>query len=420
MKVKYAILGAGISGLAFAGNLNSDDYVILEKESDAGGLCGTHKACGEYVWDFAGHFFHFKNDESRRYFEPVLEGSKCVRQVKNTKINFQNEMIDYPFQKNIHQLKKDDFIDCLYDLFFKEEKETYISFKDMLFGKFGKGICDRFLVPYNEKLYACDLDELDQNAMGRFFPYADLTEIIQNMKKGNNVSYNDHFLYPIDGAYTVIDYLLHQVKREKIHLNEEVLSIDPVSRRIVSAEDTYEYQYLVSTIPFPQLLGLTGERVPECLSWNKVLVFNIGFDRPSIDRSLHWIYYPDKDVNFYRVGFYNNILRQEKLSIYVEIGFGRNQEVDIQGQYAQTLSNLRKCGVIDEHKVVEYESLLIDPAYVHISTESMAYIGEKRKQLEKIGIYTTGRYGEWTYCSMEDCFLRARELSGRIDDGETK
>ena len=122
MKVKYAILGAGISGLAFAGNLNSNNFVVLEKESDAGGLCRTHKACGEYIWDFAGHFFHFKNEESRRYFEPVLQGSKCVRQIKNTKINFRNSMIDYPFQKNIHQLKKEDFIDCLYDLFLKKKK----------------------------------------------------------------------------------------------------------------------------------------------------------------------------------------------------------------------------------------------------------------------------------------------------------
>ena len=58
MKVKYAILGVGISGLAFAGNLNSNDYVVLEKESDAGGLCRTHKACG------GGHF---KNKERKTH-----------------------------------------------------------------------------------------------------------------------------------------------------------------------------------------------------------------------------------------------------------------------------------------------------------------------------------------------------------------
>lgn len=373
---------------------------------------------GGYIWDYAGHFFHFKNEQSLRYFAPVLEGSKCVRQVKNTKINFENCLIDYPFQKNIHQLKKEDFIDCLYDLFFKEEKTTYHSFKEMLLGKFGKGICERFLFPYNEKLYACDLNSLDPGAMGRFFPYANLQEIIRNMKRSTNTSYNDVFLYPVDGAHTVIDYLIRRMNRQKLHLNEKALSIDIAAKHIVSTRETYEYEYLVSSIPFPDLLRLTGEPLPPCLSWNRVLVFNIGFDRPSIDASLHWIYYPDRNVNFYRVGFYNNILYQEKLSVYVEIGFDRNEQIDIDLQYEQTLDNLRKCGLIDDHRVVAKESILIDPAYVHISSDSMQYVQEKRSQLSQNGIHVLGRYGQWTYCSMEDCFLEASGLAERLDGKE--
>ena len=65
--------------------------------------------------------------------------------------------------------EKEEFIDCLYDLFHKEEKEDYDSFLDMLYGKFGKSIVEKFLKPYNEKLYAVDLKTLDKDAMGRFF-----------------------------------------------------------------------------------------------------------------------------------------------------------------------------------------------------------------------------------------------------------
>lgn len=39
----------------------------------------------------------------------------------------------------------------------------------MLYGKFGKSIVEKFLKPYNEKLYAVDLTKLDVDAMGRFF-----------------------------------------------------------------------------------------------------------------------------------------------------------------------------------------------------------------------------------------------------------
>lgn len=38
----------------------------------------------------------------------------------------------------------------------------------MLYCKFGRSIAEKFLIPYNKKLYACDLDKLDKDAMGRF------------------------------------------------------------------------------------------------------------------------------------------------------------------------------------------------------------------------------------------------------------
>ena len=52
----------------------------------------------------------------------------------------------------------------------------------MLYARFGRGIAEKFLIPYNEKLYACDLATLDKDAMGRFFPHADLTDIVRNMR----------------------------------------------------------------------------------------------------------------------------------------------------------------------------------------------------------------------------------------------
>ena len=189
LNTKYLIIGAGISGLTFANYLNNSDYLIVEKEKKIGGYCKTN-IHGDYVWDYAGHFFHFKTDEMREMFIEYMNDQELISQNKNTKILFKNNLIDYPFQINIHQLEKQDFIDCLYDLFNKTEKEEYDNFLDMLYGKFGKSIVEKFLKPYNEKLYACDLNKLDKNAMGRFFPYADTKKIINNMKNLDNTSYN--------------------------------------------------------------------------------------------------------------------------------------------------------------------------------------------------------------------------------------
>ena len=51
--------------------------------------------------------------------EDIIYNEKCTKIVHNGKF------IDFPFQTNIHQLDKEEFIDCLYDLFNKEEKENY-------------------------------------------------------------------------------------------------------------------------------------------------------------------------------------------------------------------------------------------------------------------------------------------------------
>ena len=65
-ETKYLIIGAGISGLTFA-NYCSGDYLIIEKENEVGGYCRTIKK-GEYVWDYAGHFFHFNTEEFKKKF----------------------------------------------------------------------------------------------------------------------------------------------------------------------------------------------------------------------------------------------------------------------------------------------------------------------------------------------------------------
>lgn len=87
---------------------------------------------------------------------------------KNTKIKYKDRYVDYPFQKNIHQLPKEELLECLYDLF-TTNTDAYTTFQEMLYAKFGKSIADKFLIPYNTKLYACNLDSLDKDAMGRFF-----------------------------------------------------------------------------------------------------------------------------------------------------------------------------------------------------------------------------------------------------------
>jgi len=420
IRTKNLIIGAGISGLTFASG--SDDYLIAEKEREAGGYCRTIKK-GSFVWDYAGHFFHFKTERFRKKFIDSAKPGEFVDRVKKTYIYYKDRLIDYPFQKNIHELDKEEFIDCLYDLFNKTEKEEYDNFLDMLYGKFGRSITEKFLRPYNEKLYAVDLTRLDKDAMGRFFPYADIPDIIRNMKSNDNSSYNTTFLYPKDGAQFIIDRLMTEVDEEKIMLGTSVVSVD-VEKRLahLSNGDEVEYENIINTAPFDVFLRMTGvdeyRELADLLTYNKVLVFNLGFNKKSKYDSQHWLYFPDKSINFYRAGFYDNILGGDKLSMYIEIGYPKDAAVtkeETERQLEATLFNLKRVGIIDDTFVLEeYAPILMDPAYIHIDAEHDGEVRRTMKALEKYGAYSIGRYGAWTYCSMEDCMIEAEALREKL------
>lgn len=417
--VKYLIIGAGISGLTFA-NYAKGDYLIIEKEDEVGGYCRTIKK-KDYVWDYAGHFFHFSTDEFKKKFLDSVDPDEIKYKDKNTKIMYKGQLIDYPFQTNIHQLDKQEFIDCLYDLFHRDEKKEYSSFLDMLYGKFGKSIVEKFLKPYNEKLYAVDLTTLDKDAMGRFFPYADIPAIIDNMKANkDSTSYNNTFLYPKSGAGSFIQILYDALDMSKVLLGHRVTKINNEEKTAELDDGSrIRYEYLINTAPLNEFLtyfdGEEFRKLRDLLSYNKVLVFNLGFNKKSKFTKEHWFYIPDKSVNFYRIGFYDNILDADKLSMYIEIGYHKDDVIDADKQLELTLENLRKLGVIDEDmKLEEHSTIIMDPAYVHINTETEKKVQEFKDREAQNNIYTIGRYGAWTYCSMEDCMVAAKKLAEKL------
>src|SRR3954466_12140645 len=161
--VRVLIVGAGVSGLATAAALEERgerDYLVLEADREIGGYCKTVKRDG-FVWDYSGHFFHFRHRQIEDWLRTRMQGQKIRTVAKRSFVKYAGRLIDFPFQKNIHQLPQDEFIDCLYDLYFAQGQPEDGSFKSMLYARFGRSIAEKFLIPYNEKLYAADLSRLD-------------------------------------------------------------------------------------------------------------------------------------------------------------------------------------------------------------------------------------------------------------------
>ena len=239
--VRHLVIGAGISGLASCAFASEKDYLVLERDQEIGGYCKTVKV-GGFTWDYSGHFFHFKHPEIEAWLRARMTGQNIITVEKKSFISYRGGLIDFPFQKNIHQLPKDELVDCLYDLYFARSSDvprkagevaSEANFKEMLYARFGRAIAEKFLIPYNEKLYATDLATLDRDAMGRFFPHADLTDVIRNMKVADNASYNSTFTYPEGGAIEYVKAIASAVRPDGVSLGEGLVSVD-LARKVAT------------------------------------------------------------------------------------------------------------------------------------------------------------------------------------------
>jgi protoporphyrinogen oxidase len=419
--IEHLVIGAGMSGLGFANWIRAEaeargrpapEVLIVEGEDEPGGYCRTVVQDG-FVWDYSGHFFHFKDPAIEAWLRARIDGPVHTV-VKRSKVRVAGVDVDFPFQKNIHQLPREDFLRCLTELYFRDDGAVDAaagSFKEMVYRRFGRGIAELFLVPYNEKLYATDLDRLDRDAMGRFFPHADIADIVRNMRVADNATYNATFTYPAAGAVAYVRALLRDLPAGALALGERVEAIDLRRRVARTSRRELRYQRLVSSAPLPRLLAMCGlAHDADAFSWNRVLCFNLGFDRKGRG-DVHWMYVPDPARSFYRVGWYDNILGGDRMSLYVELGAERGATFDLEAARARVLSDLAAEGWVDGHRLLSWHAVVLDPAYVHITRRSQAEHARVRRTLEAAGVYSVGRYGGWTYCSIEDNLIETRELA---------
>jgi protoporphyrinogen oxidase len=405
-KVDTLIVGGGITGISLASFLSNDDYLIIEKEDEVGGYCKTIKRNG-FIWDYSGHFFHFKDESIKKYILDNLD-CKLFEIKKISHIFYKNELIDFPFQNNIHQLPIDEFIECIHDLLnIKKQKSN--TFKEYVKNSLGESISNKFIIPYNEKLYKCDLNSLDVSAMGRFFPKnSTVVRLLENIRYGKNIeSYNDTFIYPENGCFEFIKSILKRIDQNKIQTNTELLHVDVNNKKVITNKGEIIYNNLVSTIPFNIFYNKTTSKNFNFTS-NKVAVFNLGFDKETKIKS-NWIYFPGKEI-FYRVGFYNNILNSKNMSLYVEVSFKTDEKINEEELLTKVMFDLNKCGIVDTHNLVDHQFLILNPAYVHITKESNNLYKSWNVKFNKKNVYSIGRYGSWTYCSIEDNIKDAKKM----------
>jgi protoporphyrinogen oxidase len=233
------------------------------------------------------------------------------------------------------------------------------------------------------------------------------------MRAPDNASYNTTFTYPEGGAIEYVKATASAVRAGGIALDERLVRVDLDRKVAHTTRRDIRFDRLVSSTPFDRFAAACGlDHDASTWGYNKVLVFNLGFDAKG-QRGVHWVYYPSRETAFYRVGWYDNIFDTDRMSLYVEVGFPKSARVDgadIGAMRDRVLRDLARERVVTGQRLVAEHSVVLDPAYVHITKRSLSEHERLAAQLRARSVWSIVRYGGWTYCSIEDNIVEARAL----------
>ena len=104
IKIDNIILGAGLTGLSAAYSLKKN-YLLFEKNSIVGGLTSSEKI-KNYYFDHTGHWLHLNNKISKIFVKKIMKNN-LLKVKRNSKILFNDDYGDYPFQYNLSAYNKD-------------------------------------------------------------------------------------------------------------------------------------------------------------------------------------------------------------------------------------------------------------------------------------------------------------------------
>ncbi len=423
------ILGAGLAGLSTAYHLKKG-YALFEKETEPGGMARSIRKDG-YIFDYDGHLLHFRKEYTFSLIRKLMNGNIAPHK-RNSWIYSKGSYTRYPFQANFYGLPKTVVKDCLV-AFIKARvdslsmrNESDGNFEDWIRRIFGEGIARHFMLPYNRKFWTVEPRELTCEWLDGFVPVPTVEDTVTGAISSSTkpYGYNSRFWYPIKGGISGLVEVFVR-KTRKVHLSKKAIKIDQCRREIIFEDGTMKrYRDLITTIPMPELFRILvnlPEDVKKAFSaprYTSIFVVNLGIRKDDLTDK-HWIYYPEKDIVFYRAGFPVNfsmdIAPSKRTSIYAEISYSNASPIDKQRLIQRTIDDLKILGFLSGENEIEV-CLPVDIKYGYViyDSERKKAVRTIKNYLKRFRIHTIGRYGSWRYMSMEDVILEGKEIASAL------
>jgi protoporphyrinogen oxidase len=441
---QHVVLGAGLTGLSAAAHATSE-LRLLEATPFIGGKARTRRRAGAR-FDITGHWLHLRDPETQDWVAS-LPGLNLAKHDRKARVYSAGVYTLYPFQANTYGLPPavaqaclQGFVDArLYDVERGPnvpKRPEPVTFADWIEQKFGRGIAEHFMFPYNEKIWTVHPRELSAAwCESSYIPIPKVEDVIAGAVGASReaLGYNTHFLYPDDGGG--IEGLARAIQRTlnvEVEHERQVERIELAKRRLTTRDgEQIGYDRLVSTMPLASVIdacGRGGELPSEVLearsllrsttvSHLDVLAKGSNHDREGRwdgEGQPHWVYFPERQFPFYRVGSFSAVEPKmtdgDTRNFYVEIAHRGDRRVE--DEVEACLRGLDEAGLIDgvdsvldvhvEH--VPHAYVLQDPNYQKSRQVLLDYLLEH-------DVLSTGRYGNWEYSAMEDALIHGRQAA---------
>jgi len=303
------------------------------------------------------------------------------------------------------------------------------NFEEFIYKVWGSGIAKHFAIPYNEKIWAVPLEQMETSWLGGRVPMPDLGEMIEGAlsPKGKPMGPNARFGYPLRGGFQSLMNGFLPLLNGPVKLNCRVTAVSP-SRHVLKFDNGTEisYEQLISTMPLPVLIKSMGDEAPlavrkaaAALRYTSVRCVNLGFGRENLTDK-HWIYYPE-DTVFHRIFVQGNASPHCNppggFGLTCEITYGPNKPLPCEGDelIRRCIDECIKVGLARPSDPVWAANMVDMPhAYVVYDHARPKNVGLIRQWLEEHDIHLAGRYSEWEYYNSDHAFLAGKKAAESV------
>jgi hypothetical protein len=443
-EVEFLVVGAGPCGLGAARQLERcgvTSWLLVDAAPGPGGLASSFVDTQGFTWDVGGHVQFSHYDYIDEAMDEFLGDDGWNVHEREAWVWIRGRFVPYPFQYNLHRLPPADRDRCVRGLLDRTGTSTPSHFGEWIRARFGDGIAEVFMEPYNTKVWAYPPDVLSTGWMGERVPDVEVDRVLANVATGtDDVSWgpNNTFRFPKRGGTGAIwQACARRLPQDQLRFGECVDAIDLAARQVtLSSGHRVGYRHLISTMPLTELLRVSELRdfddvAAEGLLHSSSNIVGLGMRGtvPEALRSKCWLYFPESDAPFYRATVLSNYADAnaprpgETWSLMCEVSESSYRPVDHDTLLDSVVSGALATGLVPSASDLVSTWVYRAPyGYPTPGLQRDRALAEIIPALEQHGVFSRGRFGMWKYevSNQDHSFMQGVEIVERLVNGRAE